>query len=404
MLYGILTFLLVTSIRIFHISTTRIQSLFSLEDLIYNDVKRAASDLQAAIAQSEIPKSSANYVRAITGYLPAGIPRFMDEFKSMYLSVAIMRTNQPRTIKTDLLIFCERSSQTELEELGCSTQKRLTWDESEKCVILFREDSLREAARGYNVDPLSKYENAKSVDFLLGMSEQLMNTYDYLLRTDLDVFITPGFADWLPKNLTLLITGQGGYGSVNAEHHLKWISERLNLRNSGYTNIGSTWYGATRALVATADLSVSVMRWLHTQEFSEYDKCCSGVDGWPNWHYGVLSMYAGHIAVNSVDQKYLKVNEEDEYRMDFFSDSSDPLTSKVKHIHSWHTEKRFSKFQFQAGAYKDIDLTEFMDMSTARDYATVIAVSSKRMVNNEFAFIIQNHEQIKNGSWIKRTI
>jgi hypothetical protein len=42
------------------------------------------------------------------------------------------------------------------------------------------------------------------------------------------------------------------------------------------------------------------MRWLDTQEFSKFEKCCQGVEGWPSWHWGVLLLYGGHIAVNQV--------------------------------------------------------------------------------------------------------
>jgi hypothetical protein len=42
------------------------------------------------------------------------------------------------------------------------------------------------------------------------------------------------------------------------------------------------------------------MRWLDTQEFSKFEKCCSGTEGWPNWHWPVLLLYGGHIALNQV--------------------------------------------------------------------------------------------------------
>jgi hypothetical protein len=31
-------------------------------------------------------------------------------------------------------------------------------------------------------------------------------------------------------------------------------------------------------MVATANLTLNAMRWLHTQEFTEFEKCCSGVN------------------------------------------------------------------------------------------------------------------------------
>jgi hypothetical protein len=44
------------------------------------------------------------------------------------------------------------------------------------------------------------------------------------------------------------------------------------------------------------------MRWLDTQEFSEYEKCCAGTESWPNWHWPVMLLYGGHIALNQVNK------------------------------------------------------------------------------------------------------
>jgi hypothetical protein len=59
-------------------------------------------------------------------------------------------------------------------------------------------------------------------------------------------------------------------------------------------------YGRSELMVATANMTVNAMRWLHTQEFSEFEKCCSGTDAWPQWHWPVLLLYGGHIALNQV--------------------------------------------------------------------------------------------------------
>jgi hypothetical protein len=45
------------------------------------------------------------------------------------------------------------------------------------------------------------------------------------------------------------------------------------------------------------------MRWLDTQEFGDFEKCCSGGDSWPHWHWPVLLLYGGHIALNQVSLK-----------------------------------------------------------------------------------------------------
>jgi len=74
-----------------------------------------------------------------------------------------------------------------------------------------------------------------------------------------------GMANWIPSNHSILYTGQGGYGSNNAELHLKYVSKQLNLDYNNMGGLGSTWYGNAKLMVATANLTISVMRWLTTQ-------------------------------------------------------------------------------------------------------------------------------------------
>ncbi len=55
--------------------------------------------------------------------------------------------------------------------------------------------------------------------------------YDAILRSDLDTFLIPGFADWLPPSADKIAVGTGGYGSENANAHLNYVSQKLGLRN-----------------------------------------------------------------------------------------------------------------------------------------------------------------------------
>jgi hypothetical protein len=50
-----------------------------------------------------------------------------------------------------------------------------------------------------------------------------------------------------------MAVGRGGYGSKNANAHLKWIMEKkLGLMDSDLNGLGSTWYGQSELMVATA--------------------------------------------------------------------------------------------------------------------------------------------------------
>jgi hypothetical protein len=134
---------------------------------------------------------------------------------------------------------------------------------------------------------------------MLCLAEYNGYTYDAVLRSDLDAFLMPGFASWVPPAQDTLVVGTGGYGHVNANAHLAYVSKVLKLdTKEGLQGLGSTWFGITKLMVATAKLTIRVMRWMHTQEFNTFEKCCSGIFGWSHWHWPVLLLYGGHVALN----------------------------------------------------------------------------------------------------------
>ena len=55
-----------------------------------------------------------------------------------------------------------------------------------------------------------------------------------------------------------------------------------------------------RLMIVAARLQSEVMRWLHRYEFVDFERCCAGMSGWPNWHYKVLTLYAGYVAFNTL--------------------------------------------------------------------------------------------------------
>jgi hypothetical protein len=92
-------------------------------------------------------------------------------------------------------------------------------------------------------------------------------------------------------------------------------------------------------------------------------------------------------------------------QMDFFSTSTEPSNATfIKHVHCWHTEEMFSKFQFGQGKYDKTDFTPQADMATIRDYIAVVAVSSVRIgpvmlgklaTDDDYASKIENWRRLK---------
>jgi hypothetical protein len=65
--------------------------------------------------------------------------------------------------------------------------------------------------------------------------------YDFILKTDIDVFITREFAKYIPlTNITLLV-GRGGYSTGFNMRRLGRIARDMDWKYQNETNIGSTW-------------------------------------------------------------------------------------------------------------------------------------------------------------------
>ena len=95
-------------------------------------------------------------------------------------------------------------------------------------------------------------------------------------------------------------------------------------------------------------------------------------------------------------------SETGENEMDAVSDSSDRLRPGIRSIHCWHTEKRFSKFAFRRGDYASMDLGPFLEMKSNEDYTTVVAVSSARLSDEEYARVTGSSAIMSARAWIRR--
>jgi hypothetical protein len=65
--------------------------------------------------------------------------------------------------------------------------------------------------------------------------------YDYILRTDMDVFLTKYFGRFVPYNNTLLVGGGGGYSTAFNTASLRRVAKDMNWLYANLTNLGSTW-------------------------------------------------------------------------------------------------------------------------------------------------------------------
>ena len=372
------------------------QQMFQKEVLMA--VKSSYTRLQAAIKSFNPPTPGNLVTRAVTGYLPGGDAKYLREFRVLLLSVGVMRTFQSELVKTDVVIFTDSQTARGLQSLGCSDNKRRAKSDPEQCIIVVH-DSLKSKKQE---DPLNDYPNADSIEYLLHLPNP--EFYDFVLRGDLDTFITPGFANWMPYiqegQSGFLFVGRGGYGTREAVARLRSFAHELEIPYNNIHNVGSTWYGATTVIIALSDFSVQLMRYLAINAFTEYERCCNGVDGWPTWHRPVLSMYSGDLAVNALRLDQVRQHG-DGFFMDFGCDQIGKLSPHIKHLHCWHTRNRFSKFVFAEGGYEALDLSPHMNMDTPADYATVIAISAARLTDAELKDTLGDIDGLKARKWLR---
>ncbi|EER00424.1 hypothetical protein Pmar_PMAR027768 [Perkinsus marinus ATCC 50983] len=285
--------------------------------------------------------------RAVMVFLPvAPAPRFRRELRALFLSWLLVRLDEPSDLRTDFVIFTAGEGREVAEKIGCSIKRRETRGDPSRCIILSYEPlGDRPTPASEPSDPLRDY--TAYVDCMVTIAEYEDFEYDYILRTDLDTFLMPGFADWIPGERDQLIVGRGGYSSENANMHLKYVTKTLGLRDDkDLKSLGSTWFGNLKLFRATARLVLAVMRWLLTQEFSEFERCCSHVASWPHWHRAVTLLYGGHVALNHIGDSVLISGAKNGF-MDFSSVKTEPVNhEQIKHVHCWHTREMFSKFEF----------------------------------------------------------
>ncbi len=96
---------------------------------------------------------------------------------------------------------------------------------------------------------------------------------------------------------------------------------------------------------------------------------------WPDWHYGVLSMYGTHLAVNHlIISEELDIRKADQLldQSTTNNDQADLEKNNRLHLHCWHTDKQFSKFQFKENKYNHIHPNTLINDSSSKGYVNLI--------------------------------
>lgn len=351
--------------------------------------------------------------RGLIVYFPTEKTKeFLLEFKWLYRSWIEIQQYEPSKWRTDLVVFAKENL-TELNELNCTyMNRRKSNTDSPMCILLQYVPLQKRDLKKLTNFESTKYEHlldeldvfsddsANLLPFYTALKENLKDyeyadsilmafdgysyfkeaNYDFLIRSDMDVFLTPLFSKWIPINCNDFYVGRGGYSDDFNRNRLKRIAFNLGLEYANKDNLGSTWYSTPDQFRLVAYLTLFNMMYLSKEEFTKPEiKGEVGTLLWPYWHYGVLLLYGQHLGLNHLiatnQINVVKLND----MLDYPSANTESINEKI-HIHVFHGDDLFSKFAFKNGDYDNYTVpNELSQLNQIKYYCLRMALEAKRV-------------------------
>lgn len=177
-----------------------------------------------------------------------------------------MMKHESKAWRTDLIVFTDQYSSS-LQELGCVLNEiRRNSTDPPKCrAFLYvrlaqrtinpltqKQKNIHEQSNPewFQIDTdrskklFESFRNYEYIDSVNIVAEgyPIFGDYDFILKTDIDVFITTQFGKYVPQRGTSLLYGLGGYSTNFNTRRLGRIARDLSWNYQNLTNIGSTWF------------------------------------------------------------------------------------------------------------------------------------------------------------------
>jgi hypothetical protein len=201
------------------------------------------------------PSSESKVLRALLTFYPNDQKQtFESEFRWFYHSWTEMMINESSLWRTDLIVYTT-IYESIFKDLNCvHNQVRINAEEKPLCRVfsyirIKDRKSKHEPATNYQIinekrsqllhSYLSNYGYVDSINTVWEYYHSY-SMYDYILRTDLDCFLTSNFAFYIPYNQSLLV-GRGGYSTLFNSKRLKRIAHDMNWGHADKKSLGSTW-------------------------------------------------------------------------------------------------------------------------------------------------------------------
>jgi hypothetical protein len=218
------------------------------------------------------------------------------------------------------------------------------------------------------------YRFAKSLEFLKP-NEHILNEYDYLIKTDTDVFLTSALNNHIFDNK--IYFGKGGYSETNrCIEELYELSKMFKYKE--YKRLfspASTFLGPTEKIIRLMDLSNILCKDIF------YYLCPNGDYGstlnstWGKTLYGGTStLIATEIVLSSIFHKD-ELSMTNQIDANCFSNSR---LGDTYHIHQWHGDAMYSKFAARDGKYDDL---QPLSNNSISNYCLRIFLENKRETN-----------------------
>jgi hypothetical protein len=182
---------------------------------------------------------------------------FLPELLWLFRSWIEMMKDESSSWRTDLIIYADNYT-SNLQQLGCIYyQIRINRLEPPQCrVFPYKRIRFRSIENTSNTENylyqqvdhhrsmllakhVQKYDFVDSINIIAECYPSFA-MYDYILRTDVDVFLTKNFARFVPFN-DILLVGQGAYSTKFNNARLKRIANDMHWLYANLTNLGSTW-------------------------------------------------------------------------------------------------------------------------------------------------------------------
>lgn len=212
-----------------------------------------------------------------------------------------------------------------------------------------------------------KYKFLNSHYFCKSPYNEILKKYDYILKTDCDVFLTKNMKNFTPSSF---MVGQGGYYDQKDEKKIsfiKKISKELKLSYNHMPNLGASYFGKTNEILPIVSLQADITEYL----LNNYFKNSAGIDQDSGFHIGISSMIAGEVAINHCfNNQHVKL-----YVLDGKCWETSKIGSEVTHIHAWHTTQPWSKHSYFEGDYSNWKINIDDAFDNAANYCHWIATT-----------------------------